>query len=101
MTEEMKDDISQPFIRLGNYITRLKQENEMLTRENENRNDWIISLNKKCEELIKEKLNYRSALEEIKNIILTYESKEWNCFNDMNIKLEEISKVINEVLNPS
>ena len=99
---------------------RLKQENEELGKIIDSKNGTIATLanirddlkqeNEKLKEKVKEldamtgifsarlASKYKQALEEIKNIILTYESKEWNCFNDMDIKLEEISKVINEVL---
>lgn len=56
-------------------ISELMKENETLTKENENRNNWITSLNKKCEELIKEKLNYRSALEEIREMTKKYDAE--------------------------
>lgn len=69
----------------------LKQENKKLK---ENLDDLTKDLKVQNDIIGK----FEKALEEIRNIILTYESKEWNCFNDMDVKLKEISKVINEVL---
>lgn len=72
-------------------IDRLKQENEKLK-------GIVKDQCHKCRIGDTTEDNYRKALEEIRKIILTYESKEWNCFNDMDVKLEQISKVINEVM---
>ena len=65
----------------------------------EQENKELKEIDKKiCEDCEKEIKFYWDAFEEIKNIILTYESKEWNCFNEMDVKLEQIFKVINEVI---
>lgn len=85
-------------------LKRLEQENEKLKKANERlktlfQNEGITDICEACSiRSAMEAYDYRKAFEEIKNIILNYESKEWNCFNDMDIKLEEISKVIDEVL---
>lgn len=77
------------------FNRKLLDENEELKKKLENEEYNACC---ECTNIQNQNDNYRSALEEIENIILTYKSKEWNCFNDMDIKLEQISKVINEVL---
>jgi Na+/phosphate symporter len=47
----------------------------------------------------KELARYKNTLELIRTVIKEYESKEWNCFNDMAAKLEKISEILDEVLN--
>ena len=71
------------------YMAKLEDENEELTRENENRNDWITSLRKQCGKLVEEKLIYRSALEEIKTIL----DKECGVISNA-----KVVGIINEVL---
>lgn len=81
-------------------LQRLKQENEELKKNQccfatcEHINAEIARYAKAGEALIK----YMQALELIKTVIKEYESKEWNCFNDMDTKLEKISEILDEVL---
>lgn len=80
------------FKRLQEENKKLKEVTNEAIIEHEN---LLINRNDFAERAEK----YRQALEKIKKTILDHKSKEWNCFNDMDAKLEKISEILDEVLN--